>query len=322
MSQKNVAIIIPVFNDWGALNLLIPKIDVALRNEETEVRLVIVNDGSTEDACIEKSVIDGVEVIHEVEIIHQNCNMGHQRAIAIGLAEVSRRDSIDAVVIMDADGEDRPEDIPALIRQGSIEKDKIVVARRDQRSEGLAFKIGYALYKWLFRILTGKQIAFGNFCFLPMSIVKKLIYLDSLWNHLPATILKSKIPISMVPTKRGERLQGKAKMNPGGLVLLGLSAVSVYIDVALLRTLLLSVCFGAFTISGIIIVTTIRLFTDLAIPGWASSMVGSLTIILVLSLVISIFVLFIILANRSQLTIIPAKHIADYIHRIETVFRK
>jgi len=322
MNPADLAIIIPVFNDWESLNLLIPKIDIALKKEDVTVRIVIVNDGSTEEVCIKKSIFSGLEVINEIEIIHQNCNMGHQRAIAIGLTEITKKKSIHTVVIMDADGEDRPEDIPSLINQGIIEKDKIIVARRDQRSEGMIFQIGYTIYKWLFRILTGKFIAFGNFCLLPISIVNKLIYIDSLWNHLPATILKSKLPISMVPTKRGERLKGKAKMNLGGLVLLGLSAVSVYIDIALLRTLLLSVSFSIVTITGIVIVTVIRLFTDMAIPGWASSVVGSLTIILVLSLLISIFVLFINLASRSQLTIIPAKHVSDYIHSIETIFQK
>jgi hypothetical protein len=126
----------------------------------------------------------------------------------------------------------------------------------------------------------------------------------------------------MVSTTRGARLKGKSHMNLSELVLHGLSAVSVYSETALLRTFSLSLIFGFITVSGIVTVTIVRLFTELAIPGWASNVVGSLTIMLILSLVISIFVLFIILTNRSQLTIIPAKHISDYIQKIETVFQK
>jgi hypothetical protein len=200
--------------------------------------------------------------------------------------------------------------------------DKIIVARRDQRSESALFQLGYLVYKCLFRVFTGKRIDFGNFCLIPIGIVNRLIYLDSLWNHLPATVLRSKLPVAMVSTKRGMRLKGKAQMNLGGLVLLGLSAVSVYIDIALLRTLLLSIFFSAVTVAGIVIVTIIRLFTDMAIPGWASNVVGSLTVILFLSFMISIFVLFVNLSNRSQLTIIPARHISDYINKIETIYPK
>ena len=40
-------ILIPSFNDWECLNLLIPKIDQALTNTSEEVNILIVNDGST-----------------------------------------------------------------------------------------------------------------------------------------------------------------------------------------------------------------------------------------------------------------------------------
>lgn len=322
MNHIKLAIIIPVFNDWDSLNKLIPDIDNALKGEDVTIALIIVNDASTEEVNIDSDVIDRSGIINKMEIIHLNCNMGHQRAIAIGLTEVGSMDPIDAVVVMDSDGEDRPEDIKKLICKHRHEMDKIIVARRDQRSESALFQLGYLVYKCLFRVFTGKRIDFGNFCLIPIGIVNRLIYLDSLWNHLPATVLRSKLPVAMVSTKRGMRLKGKAQMNLGGLVLLGLSAVSVYIDIALLRTLLLSIFFSAVTVAGIVIVTIIRLFTDMAIPGWASNVVGSLTVILFLSFMISIFVLFVNLSNRSQLTIIPARHISDYINKIETIYPK
>ena len=40
-------ILIPSFNDWECLNLLIPKINQALKNIKEEVDILIVNDGST-----------------------------------------------------------------------------------------------------------------------------------------------------------------------------------------------------------------------------------------------------------------------------------
>ena len=41
-------ILIPSFNDWDCLNLLIPKIDKVLHSLKEEVSILIVNDGSTE----------------------------------------------------------------------------------------------------------------------------------------------------------------------------------------------------------------------------------------------------------------------------------
>ena len=40
-------VLIPNFNDWEPLNLLIPRIDQTLQNTKEEFSILIVNDGST-----------------------------------------------------------------------------------------------------------------------------------------------------------------------------------------------------------------------------------------------------------------------------------
>ena len=42
----NYVILIPVFNDWDCLDLLIPEIDKQLKNSKEEVQVLIINDGS------------------------------------------------------------------------------------------------------------------------------------------------------------------------------------------------------------------------------------------------------------------------------------
>ena len=106
-------------------------------------------------------------------------------------------------------------------------------------------------------------------------------------------------------------------MNAGSLVLLGLSAVAVYSDMALLRTLFASFGLSLLAVVGIAITTAVRLMTDLAIPGWASNVVGSMAIILVQCLVMSVFLLFIVLSNRSQRGFIVARHYQEYISQVE-----
>ena len=108
-------------------------------------------------------------------------------------------------------------------------------------------------------------------------------------------------------------------MNLGALVLLGLSAISVYSDIALLRTLMASFILSLFAVMGIFVTAGIRFFTSLAIPGWASSVVGSMSIILIQCLVVSVFLLFILLSNRSQRGFVAAHHYRDYVLEIEEV---
>jgi glycosyltransferase involved in cell wall biosynthesis len=323
MVKLNLAVVIPVYNDWKSLSLLVPGLDRVLEHHDVDITLVVVNDASTRSEQDWIKILSNFKTVKQIDIVNLTCNVGHQRAVAIGLVEVSKKTNINAVVVMDADGEDKPEDVSILLdsyRAGS--GSNIVVARRDKRSEGLIFRLCYSVYKIIFRILTGKTVGFGNFCLIPFQVLNRLVYRDSLWNHLSATILRSKLAITEIPTQRGKRLDGDTKMNFGDLVLLGLSAISVYIDKVFLRTLFFSAFLCDSDVTVIIAVTLIRFFTDLAIPGWASGMVGSLLVILILSFLLSIFVLFIVLANRSQVSMLPAKYASEYINRVDTVYNR
>ena len=77
-----------------------------------------------------------------------------------------------------------------LIARYNVQPGHLIVASRTQRSEGLIFRVGYLLYKKLFRLLTGQDINFGNFSLIPMSLVKRLVCVPSIWNHFAATVLR------------------------------------------------------------------------------------------------------------------------------------
>ncbi len=308
----HVVIVTPVYNDWASFIRLTQDIDKALNPLEVEYSILAVNDDSSVPPALEGVALKG-------ELLHLTCNLGHQRAIAVGLAYLADKSEFDAVVVMDADGEDRPEDLPRLISAHQENPDSIVVARRDKRSEGGTFRLGYQIYRFMFRLFTGKALPFGNFSILPREVVRRLVFQESIWNHLPATLLKSRFDIVMLPTERGLRYAGESRMNLSSLTLLGLSAISVYSDIALLRTLMASLIMSIVPILGIIITTYIRMFTDQAIPGWASNVVGSMTIILIQCLVLSVFLLFIVLANRSQRGFVAARHYGDYVLKIDNL---
>ena len=305
-----VVIVTPVFNDWASFTRLTADIDAALKSVDVDYSILAVNDDSSIPPDTSKVTLDG-------NLLHLTCNLGHQRAIAVGLAYLADKEDFDAVIVMDADGEDKPEDIPRLIDTHRENPEAIVVARRDKRSESGTFRMGYQIYRFMFRLFTGKHLPFGNFSIIPGDVVKRLVYQESIWNHLAATILKSRFEIVMLPTERGSRYAGESRMNLSALTLLGLSAISVYSDLALLRVLMTSLILSIVPILGIVITTYIRMFTDQAIPGWASDVVGSMTIILMQCLVVSVFLLFIVLSNRSQRGFVAARHYEDYVLKVE-----
>jgi hypothetical protein len=206
---------------------------------------------------------------------------------------------------MDSDGEDSPADIAALLAAGRNQPDRVILARRTQRCESLLFRLCYRGYKAAFRALTGQRISFGNFSLLPMAAVRRLVHMPELWNNLAACVMRSRLKFVTVPIARGRRYHGASRMKFVGLIVHGLSALSVHIDTIFVRVLLGCGLICTISLVGIVTVAVIRFATDFAIPGWASTMVGDLLIILMQTIVLVVAASLMMLAGRSARPIIP-----------------
>lgn len=303
--QKRIAIVMPVLDDWASFEIVIEMIGRLFDGGAAQFHVVAVDDGSSVGFIADRASWCEFSCLHDIEVIHLAVNLGHQRAIAVGLSVVARRDHIDMVVVMDSDGEDRPEDIATLLAMASRHPNHAVLARRAQRSEGVKFRVGYVFYKALFRLFTGRVIDFGNFCLLPIGTVRRLVHMPDLWNNLPAAIMRSRVRTVAVPTARGVRHAGRSHMNLPALVIHGLSAMSVYSDLIFVRVLLASAVSGVIAVLGIGVVALVRMATTLAIPGWATTAFGDLIIILMQTVVIVIATTLMVLNTRSQRPIIP-----------------
>jgi polyisoprenyl-phosphate glycosyltransferase len=84
-----------------------------------------------------------------------------------------------------------------------------------------------------------------------------------------------------------------------------MSAMSVYIDVVLVRALIATGLVFAISLAGMLGVVMIRLVTSLAIPGWATVVFGDLLIILVQTAIVTVAMTLMVLASRSTRPIVP-----------------
>jgi polyisoprenyl-phosphate glycosyltransferase len=310
-----IKIVIPLYNDWDALDLLLKEIKKDVSVELfSKFSFVIVDDCSSIPCDIQR--FSG----YDLSIIRLWRNVSHQKAIALGISYLTQTSDFEKVIVMDSDGEDRPSDLQHLYEASVKEPDKIIFAKRAKRSEGLVFRIGYLIYKSLFGLLTGKVIEFGNFSILPFRQAQKLTYVSEIWNHFPGGIIRSKLPYSSIPIERGTRLAGKSKMNFVSLVLHGLSAVSVHLDTVAVRILIGSLLMTAVAGVGAVIVMIIRVLSpENASPGWATTLVTASIIIILQALLSSLFLIFTVLNYRTQKHFIPAKEYADFIEKVEKI---
>src|SRR5438105_12046567 len=164
---KTIAIVTPVLDDWQSFAALVGEISHQFTGSGLAFHIYAVDDGSIAVFDIESVVLPADSCVVSIEVIRLAVNLGHQRAIAIGLCAIAEADDIGSVLVMDSDGQDRPADIAALLAAHRQSPRKVVLAERTRRSEVRSFRLCYCVYKLLFHLLTGQPISFGNFCIMP-----------------------------------------------------------------------------------------------------------------------------------------------------------
>lgn len=301
-------VLTPCYNDWKSLRALLPLLEAALPDGPLE--LLVVNDnpfgGEVEPLLAER--------FRRIRVLTLTRNLGHQRAIAMGLTYLAQEQH-GSVLVMDADGEDRPEDAARLL-EAARPGDALVFAQRTRRSESLFFRLGYFFYRRLYGMLTGSSIRMGNFSVIPGGLLSKIAALPEIWTHYAAGIQRAGVPYQHIPTQRGKRLDGSSSMNTTALITHGLSAVSVHSDRVGVRLLLVSQVFIAIVLGLMTTVVGVKFFTTLAIPGWATSAFG-LTLILLTQLIItSFFFVFFVLGSRTHQSFVPARDFQHYLAEV------
>jgi polyisoprenyl-phosphate glycosyltransferase len=307
------AVLIPVFNDWKAAAMLLRNIDSVCATNGLHPNVLLVDDGSA-DPAPQGLVAKKPDALRQVEVLELYRNLGHQRAICIGMVHLSQKSPDKAILVMDADGEDSPDQIPTLIRAylDGGERSAVFASRR-RRTEGLVFKAFYQVYRLLHLAFVGFDIRIGNFSIIPPAHAVRLVRSGDLWNHYAASMVKARLPLSTVPIDRARRLHGRSQMNFVSLSLHGLSAMSVYSEVIGIRILILGaglVCLGLLVLIGIIVV---RGLTTWAIPGWATNSFGLTLMLIFQILMISLLFTFGVLASRASQTFIPVRDCLQFV---------
>lgn len=320
MSLKTIVILTPVYNDWHSFLQLMGELDqYAGSLKDARVNVIAIDDGSSQSSTAVNGAKREYKNIHEISILHLARNLGHQKAIALGIAYINSNVSCDLTIVMDADGEDQPQDITKLLEESARFPEQIIFARRARRSEGLIFRAFYLLYKITFKILTGREITFGNFSLIPMSLLNRVAHLPEIWNHFAAGIMRANIPLASIPTKRGKRYTGKSSMSFISLVIHGLSAISVYIEVVTVRLMLLAMIVIIIGIISFLVLLYVKYLTALAIPGWATNVAIGIVVIMFQAILLLALLAFLTLNYRSTKLFIPAKDYQDYVLGLEKI---
>lgn len=308
-TDASIIIVTPVYEDFEASSRLFQELQAELGDS---VYIVAVDDGSVKQP-LDTSSMDQAGARGTVLKLRRN--VGHQKAIAIGVGYVSTHiNDNQLVVVMDSDGEDLPSSIPKLLSVLSKDDVDVVVARRKSRFETMRFKTFYKIYKRLFRIITGRTISFGNFMAMKPMGVKRLAAMPELSIHVASAVLASKLRIATCPQDRGPRYAGQSKMNFVGLALHGFKGMMVFAEDVLVRVGIASAIVAALCVvfgSTAVILKTIGYST----PGWASVVLGIMILMFLQTGVLALMTLMLTGVVRSG-TVTSELDYQDFIDEI------
>ena len=252
--MKKFVILIPIYNDWKSLLKLIEQIDLEISEWNSNVSIFIINDASTEKRPLNELTLKNIK---SIKVINMKNNLGHARCYAAGLKFLTEKEDFDYVILMDGDGEDRPNELNLLFQRIKENPSKTVTANRIKRSEGMIFKLMYEFHKILTYVFTGKLIKFGNYGCLPKESAVKLVQQASIWSSYSGTLTKVIDNRVSIRSFRGARYFGPSQMNFFNLLIHSFSIIAVFKGSVIFRSILFIFFYLFFVFNNLTFITLI-----------------------------------------------------------------
>ena len=252
--MSKIKILIPVYNDWQSVFKLLENINSEVSTLNSEFSVMIVNDASTESR---PEFLFNLDNLKEIQIINMKKNKGHARCNAAGLKYFCEKENFDYIIPMDADGEDRPEELRLLIKKLKDFPNSVITANRIKRHEGPIFKFCYISHKYLTYIFTGQSIGFGNYTCLPKSVVNEMTKEPATWSSFSGSLTKITKDRKFISSERGKRYFGPSKMSFINLLKHSLSIIAVFKTTLLIRSIFFLIAYLFLMIGKISVITLI-----------------------------------------------------------------
>ncbi|HEY3838979.1 MAG TPA: glycosyltransferase family 2 protein [Bryobacteraceae bacterium] len=262
-----LSVVVPVFNEEAVLPAFMGRLQDVLRDLNWE--LIFVDDGSTDRSAL---TIHGFGQSNDrVKLLRLSRNFGHQVAVTAGLDFAQG----DAVVVMDADLQDPPELIPAMLRLLDQGFD-VVSPQRFTREGESAFKIWSArLFYHLMGKLSGGHLSaeVGDFRLFSRKAVLALRAMREQHRFMRGMVGWLGLPETLLPFERQPRVAGETKYPLLKMLRFAWTAVSSFSAVPLRLSLGVGVLLSCAGFLYLLKVIYMALWGVQMVPGWATVVV-------------------------------------------------
>ena len=268
-SMPVLSAVVPVFNEEDGIIELHRRLSEALKALDIAYEIILVNDGSRDSS---PELLDGVATADPlVTVLHFSRNFGHQAAVAAGLAQARGQ----CVTVLDADLQDPPEAIPALLEQWRAGYQIVYGHRVKRRSDPLTKRMLAWMYYRVVRNLADVDIPTdaGDFCLMDRAVVDVLNAMPERNRYIRGLRAWVGFRQTAVPFERAERFAGERKYTFRHSLALALNGIF-----SLSRAPLQLATWFGFGISAISFILGTwfivrRLTVGFPVQGWASIVV-------------------------------------------------
>jgi polyisoprenyl-phosphate glycosyltransferase len=211
-------VIVPVYGNAATLRELHARLCAAIGPDR---ELLFVDDASPDESLtILEALATGDRTVGVLALAR---NVGQNRAILAGLAYV--RGS--SIAMLDADLQDPPEAIPALLAALQEQGGGAVFAGRRAIYQGPLRRLSSTLFKALVHRLTGRRVPRDAGLFLAISgcAARRLLSVAGPRPYLVALLGRCGVPLRSIPVERAARREGRSAYSALARLRLGLAAV-------------------------------------------------------------------------------------------------
>ncbi len=202
-----VSVLMPAYNEAPNLPEVVPATVAALEALGLTHEIVVIDDGSNDDT---RSVMSGLQAAHPcLRYIRLRRNLGKSAALSVGFDQVVG----DVVVLMDADGQDDPAEIPKLLAALDSGLDQVTGSRAHGRHDRFIKRNTSRVYNKATTLVTkvdGRDFNSG-FKAMRRPVAETLDMHGELHRYIPVLAQWAGFKVGEVPVQHHERLHGTSK---------------------------------------------------------------------------------------------------------------
>jgi dolichol-phosphate mannosyltransferase len=273
MGKKNIAIVVPCFNEEGVINKLVQEVDIQREklSKKYSIDLILINDGSSDNTQeIIQSLSDRKDYVYFRSFAR---NAGHQSALRAGIDACL---NYDAVIMMDADLQHPPSLIGKLVSEWEEGAQIVQMIRQDDSNDsGFMKHFTSKLYYKLINRISSLNIEYGasDFRIIDRSVVEMVASSNETELFLRGYFAWLPVKRTSIPYRPAKRFAGSSKYTFKKMLDLAIQGVLQFSEKPLQLSMNIGILMAISSfVYGLIIVASYAL-GSYTVSGWTSLMV-------------------------------------------------